>query len=116
MKVSIKNYQSLIGEDLNEWFSVYNAIEYDDQYVFEVSSPYVENGIIIYKLERHPISGFYTLTMMQEKVSSPFLNKIDTLGSVMLNHANIANKHMILRNMLSLARATYGAVAKKERQ
>lgn len=116
--ITIENYKGLIGEDLNEWYSVSEAFESDDEYQFVVSSYLDDTYSLMYKLSRVPNSGFYQLSISEQLAASRFTSIVKPLpGNLMLNLANISNKHAIIRNMLSLAQAIPAIPrTKKERQ
>lgn len=104
--ITIDNYKGLIGEDLNEWYSVSEAFESDDEYQFIVSS-YLDNTYsLMYRLSRVSTGGFYQLSISEQVAASRYTSTLKPLaGSLLLNRANISNKHAIIRNMLSLAQS-----------
>ena len=116
--ITIENYKGLIGEDLNEWYCVSEAFESDDEYQFVVSSYLDDKYSLMYRLNRVPNSGFYQLSISEQIAASRFTSTVKPLpGNLMLNLANISNKHAIIRNMLSLAQAIPAIPrTKKERQ
>ena len=116
--ITIENYKGLIGEDLNEWYCVSEAFESDDEYQFVVSSYLDDTYSLMYRLSRVPNSGFYQLSISEQIAASRFTSTVKDLpGNLMLNLANISNKHAIIRNMLSLAQAIPAIPrTKKERQ
>lgn len=116
--ITIENYKSLIGQDLYKGYCVSEAFESDDEYQFVVSC-YLDNTYsLMYRLSRVPTGGFYLLSISEQLAASKFTSVVKPLpGNLMLNLANISNKHAIIRNMLSLAQS-HPAIptTKKERQ
>jgi hypothetical protein len=115
--IKIENYKGLIGEDLNEWYSVSEAFELEDAYVFVIKSYLDHLSEFTYRLSRTPNHGFYQLSISNDVPATPFHSTTKVLGDLLINHANISNKFMIKRNMLSLAQSIPSILnTKKERQ
>jgi hypothetical protein len=103
--IKIENYKGLIGEDLNEWYSVSEAFELEDAYLFVIKSYLHPISEFTYRLSRTTNNGFYHLSISQDVPTTSFHATTKVLGDLLLNHANISNKFMIKRNMLSLAKS-----------
>ena len=104
--ITIQNYRGLIGEDLNDWYSVSEAFVTEDEYGFVVSSYLDKEYSLIFKLSRFSTGGFYELSISEQVAASRYTSTIKQLpGNLLLNRANISNKHAIIRNMLSLAQS-----------
>ena len=115
--ITIENYRSLIGEDLNEWYMVSEAFELDDAYVFNIASYLYPKSEFSYRLSRTPNHGFYQLSISKDVPVTSFHATTKVLGDLLLNHTHISNKYMIKHNMLSLAQAIPSILnTKKERQ
>lgn len=115
--ITIDNYKGLIGEDLNEWYCVSEAFELEDAYIFNIKSYLHPISEFAYRLSRIPNHGFYQLSISHDVPVTSFHAATKVLGDLLLNRTNISNKHMIIRNMLSLAQSIPSiANTKKERQ
>ena len=115
--MKIANYKDLIKEDLNDWYFVSDVEEFDTQYIFYIQSYMSSTYEFMYSLDRSKLGGFYQLTILEEFAATPKLTQRKQLGYLLLNRANISNKHMIIRNMLSLAQSVPAIPnTKKQRQ
>jgi len=112
--ITIEKYRSLIGEDLNEWYCVSDAFELEDEYVFNVESYLHPKSSFTYRLNRKTNHGFYQLSISQDVPVTSFHATTKVLGNLLLNRSNISNKHMIIRNMLSLVKSVMAVKENKK--
>ena len=112
--ITIENYRSLIGEDLNEWYMVSEAFELDDAYIFNIASYLHPKSEFSYRLSRTPNHGFYQLSISKDIPVTSFHATTKVLGNLLLNHTHISNKHMIISNMLSLVKSVMAVKENKK--